>query len=258
MRGKTTLLNAIRFAFFGKIVGRGRRQGSLHTTGNWERAEAGHFGFEITLEMTYEGHSYRLTRTCRPRSGITPTSDEDYSPDYFLERDGHIMGPQTAADELRRILPEQISRFFLFDGELLQEYEDLLHADSDMGPKISGAIERILGIPVLTGARDSLKAACDRAQQRQAQAAQGDQKTRAFGNELADLHVQREVFVADLTRQESSLKSYARRRRRRKRRCANASGPRPCWTNETGSEADVKLLRARAEAQKVASVGGNG
>ena len=32
--------------------------------------------------------------------------------------------------------PEQIARFFLFDGELLQEYEDLLVAESDTGPRI--------------------------------------------------------------------------------------------------------------------------
>jgi DNA sulfur modification protein DndD len=250
MRGKTTLLNAIRFAFFGKIVGRGRRKGSLHTTGNWESAEAGHYGFEVTLEITYEGHSYRLTRTCRPRPGVTPMNDEDYSPDYFLERDGHIMGPQAAEDELRRILPEQISRFFLFDGELLQEYEDLLHADSDMGPKISGAIERILGIPVLTGARDSLKAACDRAEQRQAQAAQGDQKTRAFGNELADLHVQREVFVADLTRQEKQLEGLRAQKAATEEEMRKRERTASLLDKRDRLEADVKLLRGRAETQK--------
>ena len=41
MRGKTVLLNAIRFALFGKVLGRARREGSLHTIGNWEQAAAG-------------------------------------------------------------------------------------------------------------------------------------------------------------------------------------------------------------------------
>ena len=250
MRGKTTLLNAIRYAFFGRILGRGRRVGSLHMTGNWESAEAGNYGFEVMLEMTYEGRSYRLTRTCRPRPGVVPSSDEDYSPDFFLERDGHIMGPQAADEELKRILPEQISRFFLFDGELLQEYEDLLHADSDMGPKISNAIERILGIPVLTSARDSLKAAQNRAEQRQALAAQGDLKTRAFGNELADLHAQRDVFVADLTRQEKLLddlraeKAATEEEMRKRERTASLLDKRDRL------EADVKTLQTRQEAQK--------
>ena len=64
MRGKTTLLNAIRFAFFGKIIGRGRREASLHTVGNWESTEAGIFGFSVVLGMTHEGRRYSLTRTC--------------------------------------------------------------------------------------------------------------------------------------------------------------------------------------------------
>lgn len=250
MRGKTTLLNAIRFAFFGKIIGRGRRQGSLHTTGNWESAEAGKYGFEVTLEMTHEGRSYRLTRTCRPRPGITPTNDEDYSPDYFLERDGHIMGPQAADEELRRILPEQISRFFLFDAELLQEYEDLLHSDSDMGPKISGAIERILGIPVLTSARDSLKAAQDRAEQRQALAAQGDQKTRAFGNELADLHAQREVFEADLMRQEKQLEGLRAQKAATEEDMRKRERTASLLDKRDRLEADVKLLHERLVVQE--------
>ena len=40
MRGKTSLLNAIRFAFFGKVMGRGTREMPLHDIGNWEQAKA--------------------------------------------------------------------------------------------------------------------------------------------------------------------------------------------------------------------------
>ena len=213
MRGKTSLLNAIRFAFFGKVLGRGLRAGALEKVGNWERAAEGVYGFEVRLAMTHDGHSYRLTRTYRLGPGVTePTSEADYSQSYFLERDGHILGPQQSETELRRILPEQISRFFLFDGELLQEYEDLLVTESDMGPKISEAIERILGIPVLTSARDSLRAAKERAEKRHALAAQSDQKTSEFGTQLASLHAERDVLTKDLERQEEELEGLRTRK----------------------------------------------
>ena len=88
---------------------------------------------------------------------------------------------------------------------MLQEYEDLLHGDTDMGPKISQAIERILGLPTLTKSRDSLKAALDKAEERVALAAQGDQKTREFGNQLQSLVEEREVLTADLFRHEKDL-----------------------------------------------------
>ena len=206
MRGKTTLLNAFRFALFGKILGRGRRAVSFHEMVNWEARVDGVQSFEVRLKMTYAGADYRLTRTCRPKSGAgSPAVHEDYLTDYYLERDGHILPAQQAALELERILPEQIARFFLFDGELLQEYEDLLHGESDMGPKISQAIERILGLPTLTKSRDNLKAALDRAEKRVALAAQRDQKTREYGNQLQSLVEEHEVLTSDLFRHEKEL-----------------------------------------------------
>lgn len=206
MRGKTSLLNAVRFAFFGKVIGRGTKTMPLHKVGNWEQAASGKFGFQVQLEFIDDNHEYKLTRSCRPRGGVTsPSNDEDYLVDYFLERDGSVLGPQQAEAELKRILPEQISRFFLFDGELLQEYEDLLSSETDMGRRISEAIERILGVPVLTSARTSLLRLKEKSEHREATAAQGDQKTREFGNQLADLHAQRHVLNEDLERLELEL-----------------------------------------------------
>lgn len=203
MRGKTSLLNAVRFAFFGKVIGRGTKAMPLHKVGNWEQAANGKYGFQVQLEFIDDNHEYKLTRSCRPRGGVTsPSNDEDYLVDYFLERDSSVLGPQQAEAELKRILPEQISRFFLFDGELLQEYEDLLSSETDMGRRISEAIERILGVPVLTSARASLLRLKEKSEHREATAAQGDQKTREFGNQLADLHAQRHVLNEDLQRLE--------------------------------------------------------
>lgn len=208
MRGKTSLLNAIRFAFFGKVIGRGTKAMSLHKVGNWEQAARGQFGFQVQLEFRDDEQDYKLTRSCRPRDGIaTPKEDDDYLVEHYLERDGSVLGPQQADAELKRILPEQISRFFLFDGELLQEYEDLLSNETDMGRRISESIERILGVPVLTSARATLLRLKEKSEHREATAAQGDQKTREFGNQLADLHAQREVLNNDLQRLEGELES---------------------------------------------------
>ena len=206
MRGKTSLLNAIRFAFFGKVLGRGAKSLSLHRVGNWEQAAVGKYGFQVQLDFQDERYRYNLTRSCVVRKGVgVPAGDDDYAIEYYLKRDGNVLGPQQAEADLARILPEQISRFFLFDGELLQEYEDLLSSDTDMGRRISEAIERILGVPVLTGARATLFRLKEKSEHREATAAQGDQKTREFGNQLADLHAQRTVLNADLQRLESEL-----------------------------------------------------
>lgn len=208
MRGKTSLLNAIRFALFGTVLGRGRRSVSFYDLVNLEARAEGERHFEVSLELTHAGATYRLTRTGKPGPG----GSDEYVASAYLERGGHILSPEQANIELERILPKEIARFFLFDGELLQEYEDLLHRESDMGTQISGAIERILGLPILTGSRDSAKAALDRAEVAFALAAQGDQKTREFGNQLQSLAAEREVLSTDLFRLERDLEDLRGRK----------------------------------------------
>lgn len=258
MRGKTSLLNAIRFAFFGRILGRGRRDAALHKVGNWEEAaENKIYGFEVGLDMTHAGARYRLVRTFKPRPGVTePQDDSDYVQDYFLERDGVLLSRGQSKTELERILPEQIARFFLFDGELLQEYEDLLVAESDMGPKIADAIERILGMPVLTDTRDSLTAAKERAENRHARAAQGDQKTREFGNQLAALQSERGVLQADLERQEKDLDGLRTRKTSLEEAMRKMQRVAALLEKRDVLEGDIKTLK-KSVADKKEDLGGS-
>lgn len=193
MRGKTSLLNAIRFAFFGKVIGRGSKSTALHDVGNWEQRAIGKYGFKVELEFVSDGCQYKLTRVCSPR-GSEPVSDADYTVEHYLERDGDVLGPDQTEAELMQILPEQVSRFFLFDGELLQEYEDLLSSESDMGRRIKESIERILGVPILTAARATAMRLMERSEKQEATAAQRDQKTQEYGNQLSDIHEQRDAL----------------------------------------------------------------
>lgn len=211
MRGKTSLLNAIRFAFFGRVIGRAYKSTSIHEIGNWEEAQAGRYGFKVELEFSSNDHDYKLTRSCTPQVS-SPSSDADYQLDHFLECDGDVLGPDQTEAELARILPEQISRFFLFDGELLQEYEDLLNSESDMGRRISEAIERILGVPVLTSSRATALRMKERSEQREAVAAQSDQRTREFGNQLADLHAQRGILKDDALKLKKEIEGLRTRK----------------------------------------------
>ncbi|MDE0699225.1 MAG: AAA family ATPase [Acidimicrobiaceae bacterium] len=205
MRGKTSLLNAIRFALFGKVLSRASLESSLHEIGNWEQADAGRYGFEVVLKFQANGRQYRLTRSCRPRAGVVPSQDNDYEVEHFLRRDGDVLGPGDAASELERIMPEQIARFFLFDGELLQEYEGLLRNESDMGRQISEAIERILGVPVLTRSRTTLKKVLSDYEEAEAKTAQSDTLTRELGAQMHRLHEKRRGLEDGLNKMRKEL-----------------------------------------------------
>lgn len=207
MRGKTTLLNAIRYALFGKVITRGATQVALHQIGNWETAkEKQRYGFKVVLEFEHEGSKYQLTREHRPRTGITtPQTDIDYQQDCFLRKDGTVVGPDERDAELARIMPETVSRFFLFDGELLQQYEELLRNESDMGQNIKEAIERILGVPVLTNGRSDMSELAKDAQKREAKAAQKNQKTQVLGNQHEALLKQRDGLQDETDRLKKDL-----------------------------------------------------
>jgi DNA sulfur modification protein DndD len=209
MRGKTTLLNAIRYALFGKVMTRGATPVALHQIGNWEAAkDHGKYGFKVVLEFENDGSKYELTREHRPRAGVTtPQTDIDYQQDCFLRKDGQVLGPDQRDSELARIMPETVSRFFLFDGELLQQYEELLRNESDMGRNIKEAIERILGVPVLTNGRTDLGELSKDAQKREAKAAQKNQKTQSLGNQHEALLKQRDGLQDETDRLRIELQS---------------------------------------------------
>lgn len=178
-RGKTTFLNALRWALFGLVLGRASAPIDPAKVGNREDADSSIVRpFKVVLTFVHEGHDYRLTRAYRPDTVGT------FKTTVSLVKDGDVMGPDERERELALLLPQQIARFFLFDAELLQEYEQLLTAGSEAGQKLKESIERLLGLPVLTQARDDVAVQLREARGAQAKAAQKDRATRDLGNNL--------------------------------------------------------------------------
>jgi DNA sulfur modification protein DndD len=208
MRGKTSLLNAIRFAFFGTVVGRGSRNRRLTSVTNRDLAAEGKYGFEVMLKFEYDGTLYELLRECRPLVS-TPDSDDDYAQEVLVRREGVALGPQEQARVLGQVFPAEISRFFLFDGELLQEYEELLINESEAGQKISEAIERILGVPILKRGRAHLTGLSDAADRLAAKEASRHKETEALGNALQAATTQKQAHQEELERLQEQLRGLA-------------------------------------------------
>jgi DNA sulfur modification protein DndD len=182
-RGKTTFLNALRWALFGVVLGRASSRIDLTKVGNRDDTDSSTVRpFKVTLTFTHDGHSYKLTRAYRQDADSSGKST--FRTTVSLVKDGSVLGPDERERELVTLLPEQIARFFLFDAELLQEYEQLLTPGSDAGEKLKASIERILGLPVLTQARDDVATLLAAARTAQAKAAQKDKTTQNLGNDL--------------------------------------------------------------------------
>jgi DNA sulfur modification protein DndD len=182
MVGKTNLMNAIRFAFFGEIHGRSQHVRGLLSACNRDLTGAGVYRFIVGLSVSYKGDDYDIVREVTPRIAV-PQADDDLVVSESLRRGGAVLGPADRKSLLRAMLPKDVARFFLFDGELLDQYAELL-LESEEGHRISEAIEQILGVPVLRDARDHLKVLASDARRAKAAEASKHQKTQALGNAL--------------------------------------------------------------------------
>lgn len=169
MRGKTSFLNAIRFAFFGRATARHLRDINQIDLFNVEAAEAGDWTLGVTVEFEHDKIDYEVRRELRTLSHVArPQSKDDLKESFFVRKGGVPLAGRDLSFEMNQVLPEGISRFFLFDGELLQEYEELVLNPANAS-KIKESIEAVLGVPALTKGLAELKALLSQAQTAQAE-----------------------------------------------------------------------------------------
>jgi DNA sulfur modification protein DndD len=168
MRGKTSLLNALRWVFYGKAIGRHSREIALVDLVNSEATMEGDWSMEVVVTFEDDGHRYELRRTATRRAMVSkPTRSEDLLMERAMRKDDIPLGDHLIDAEINRFAPEQTSRFFLFDGELLDEYEQLLIDGSEQSKMIKEAIEQVLGVPTLIRGRDDAQTILKAAQKQQ-------------------------------------------------------------------------------------------
>jgi len=123
----------------------------------------------VKIAFEHEGREFILTR--HVQASHRPARDADLEKILTLEIDGNVQPTERVREIVSGILHEDISRFFLFDGEMLGEYEDLLN-NPDRAPAIvRRSIEQILGLPALELAAKDLEELRTEAERRQLQEA---------------------------------------------------------------------------------------
>jgi len=186
MTGKTSLLNAIRWALYGHALNRFGKPMTLMHLINSEAYESRDWIMSVEVSFEVDGIQYNLERRIQPKdSSIPPRVDNDFEVKLFLRRDGRHLDAGEVQTEINRILPEQTSRFFLFDGELLNEYETLLATADKQATLIKESIEHILGVPALMNAIADLMTHLRDAARRQQNLAKQDHKAQIYAAEAA-------------------------------------------------------------------------
>lgn len=205
-RGKTTLLNIFRYALFGHFQNRRRIDVDLTGMSNIEGRAEGKYDFKVILRMQNDGKRYELTRQYVVRKGICkPTKNDDYEEKVFLKENGAVLSPDARDHVLNLIMPHQVSRFFLFDGELLQEYEELLMDETDDGARIKDSIEQILGVPVLTNSAIDVESVLADYRNEKTRIAQSNTQTQRLATQIAALEAEKAEHTEELKRLSAEL-----------------------------------------------------
>ncbi len=247
-RGKTTLLNVFRYALFGIVKGRRGSFVDYIALSNMEEKELGNYGFSIRLKMSNDGDKYLLTRDVRLRDGISePSSNEDFIEDFFLKKNGNILSSTERDHELNLIMPTDISRFFLFDGELLQEYEDLLDDNSDDGRKIKSSIEKILGMPILTNGLSDIIDLEGEYRTAKNKAAQNDKNTADLANNINILMAQIAGHQAEAERLEGLLEEENERYETIRKKMSDTEKLRALLAEEKAFEAQIESIKTQRD-----------
>jgi DNA sulfur modification protein DndD len=162
MSGKTSFLNSVRWLLYGSAKDRSGRSMPIRKLLNDDAFAANDLRLsveaEVRLSMGAVEQTVNLKRQSQAKGGIAvPSADGDFSEHLSIDVDGNVVAASEFDDWVNFILPEDISRFFLFDGELLNEYEELVREDETVqATRVKQAIEQILGVPAARNGRTDI------------------------------------------------------------------------------------------------------
>lgn len=184
-KGKTSILNAIRWVFYGKAYDKyGNRLTYSDLINKQARAESEK---AASVEIVFEANNSTFVLS-RHMDG---TNDLDQSGIVTMKVNNSVLTSEEAERIIEKISPESTSRFFLFDGELLREYQELMDSSSHSSKKIKSSIEDVMGFPTLDDGLSILESITRKLASKTA-------KERSINQSLQALQKEREETKADL------------------------------------------------------------
>jgi len=199
MRGKTSFFNAIRWCLYGVAIGRHSKTIPLHLLCNKEAISEGDWNFEVRLEFENDGRQFELVRRAIKKKLVAlPQREQDVDTTVNLRIDNVPVEEERIVHIINNVAPEPVSRFFLFDGELLNEYEELLTEGSSQGAKIKKSIEQVLGVPALLNGRQDIRVVLNEAQKEQTRELRNVAGLEKLAEDQSRLQAKLEATNADL------------------------------------------------------------
>ncbi len=151
-QGKSSIVRAIMWCLYGHVYDKDGKEIQPTLLLNHSSLRDGRYEFSVRVVFFHESAEWSVFR----RMKASKHSDSRYRDgmDIVVYRNGdNVPNPQ---QEIERILPTGVSRYFFFDGEMLRDYEALLDESNPVMSILKEAIERILGVHNFVTARDDI------------------------------------------------------------------------------------------------------
>ncbi len=147
--GKTTLLNAFTWALYKVFSPSFEDPDKLVNERAWfEAATGADVNARVIVEFEHERHVYTVTRVTTDRKGPSGerhrTRDGELSLSYTDPAGQHREEKQNPGDAINQILPQDLHRFFFFDGERIERL-----VKPDAYSEIAKAVKDILGLEII-------------------------------------------------------------------------------------------------------------
>lgn len=250
-RGKTSVLNAFNFLFFSSVKdSSGKTDDFFSFVNDYGKAE-GNYEYTITLDVTMDDRHYKISRKLEViHPGTVPQGNEDMVPVLSVNEGGNIVDKARAEHIIKMVMPEEVARFFLFDGELLQQYEALLNEQSAEGAGIKRSIEQILGLPILTyGAADAARVH-DKYATEANKAAQNDKNTEKYAKQVERLSTGLQEHISERDRLKSQRDELLKKVARLKKEMEDTEKLRGLYEKKHDIESHIQDKESRLEEER--------
>ena len=150
MRGKTSILRAIRWALYGKVLSHEGEELDSRGFANYDARDESS-SVTVSVEIVFDENSSDVTL----KRSYVLTQNDDQNRIVTQEQislkpaNGPAMPTKDIPEAVARILHSDVSDFFLFDGETLSDFETKLRSKEAKSILVRGSIERILGLQSL-------------------------------------------------------------------------------------------------------------
>lgn len=206
MADKTSIFNALRWIWYGKAFDRHQVEIKWSRLINSDSAREHDYTASVQLEFDVEGVNYQLKRHIQAKSATQmPQANNDFEELLYMEENRRNLATSTIQEKLNELMPESSSEFFLFDGEQLNRYEELVMDNRTQPIAIQTSIETILGIPALKHTIEDLQSNLDLAAKRQRNAAEADQSAAAAVEQARRCEVLKENCRAEIQSLEDNI-----------------------------------------------------